>query len=239
MEEAALRPEGGATPRTRRALLRSEVRNALLCLLAASVVWLGYQVHLARRQGAAVTAIRSVGGKVTYAHQLPFASKPWAPKWLRRWLGDDGFIDVVGVNLARTNVSDRDLAPLAQFDQLRFLSLDETTVGNAGLKNVAGLRHLEEMRLRHTEVTDSGLESFDHSAALRMVDLEGTQVTDQGLMRLAGLPALLQVHLVDTRVTEQGVRRFQAATPAAIVFTQSRWRRGGGRQPAHGPTESK
>jgi hypothetical protein len=231
MDEAQSRPVDGATPPARRAVLRSDVRNALVCVLAAGLVWLGYHVHLARRQGAAVAAIRGVGGKVTYAHQLPFASQPWAPKWLRRSLGDDCFIQVVGVNLARTNVADHDLAPLAQIGQLRFISLDETAVGNAGLKYLAGLRHLEELRLRHTAVTDSGLECIGKATALRMVDLEGTQVSDQGLMRLAGLPALMQVHLVDTHVTEQGVRRFKTETPtAAVVVTESRFRRGGRRR---------
>jgi hypothetical protein len=209
----------------RRSAFRSEVRNTLLCILAAGVVWLGHQVHLTRRQAAAVAAIRALGGRITYADQLPFAAKPWAPNWLRKTLGDDYFISVVGVNLARTQISDGDLAPLEALDQLCILSLDETTVGNSGLRHVAGLRHLEELCLRNTEVTDSGLESLKHSSRLRLVDLEGTQVSDRGLMQLAGFPSLMQVQLVDTRVTEQGVERFREAAPTVLVQTESRWRR--------------
>jgi len=197
-------------------------------VLAVGVVWLGYQVNLARRQVAAVAAIKALGGKITYADQLPFAARPWAPRWLRNSLGDDIFISVIGVNLARTRVSDVALAPLSELAQLRILSLDETAVGNAGLKHVAGLRHLEELRLCNTAATDTGLQCLSGFSSLRIVDLMGTKVSDRGLMHLAGLPNLIQVRLVDTHVTEQGVRRFNDAAPTVIVQTESRRRRRGG-----------
>jgi len=235
MEEAHSQPPAQSPPpdrqttEARRAAFRSDVRNTLLCVLAVGVVWLGYQVNLARRQVAAVAAIKALGGKVTYADQLPFAARPWAPKWLRNSLGDDIFISVIGVNLAGTNVSDGDLARLAELAQLRILSLDETTVGNAGLKRVARLRHVEELSLRDTAVTDTGLECLTGFTSLRLVDLMGTKVSDRGLMQFAGLPNLIQVRLVDTHVTEQGVRRFKDAAPTVIVQTESRRRRPRGR----------
>jgi len=213
------------TTRIRRTAFRSDVRNTLYCVLAVGAVWLGYQVYLARRQVAAVAAIRSFGGSVTYADQLPFAARPWAPKWLRNALGNDTFISVIGVNLAQTQVSNGDLAVLTELGRLCMLSLDETRVGNAGLKHVAHLHYLEELRLRHTEVTDSGLQTLTGIASLRMLDLKGTQISDQGLMQLTGMPNLMQVHLVDTHVSAEGVRRFRDAAPTVIVQAESRRRR--------------
>jgi hypothetical protein len=236
MEEAQSPPPADSLPptpadnaTTRRNPFRSDVRNTLGCVLAVGVVWLGYQVHVARRQVAAVVAIRALGGRITYADQLPFAARPWAPKWLRNSLGDDLFISVIGVNLAGTNVNDEDLERLAELPQLCILSLDETQVGNEGLKHVAGLHYLEELRLCNTKVGDNGLESLTASSSLRLLDLEGTQVSDRGLMQLADLPKLIQVYLVGTHVTEQGVRRFRGAAPTVIVQTESRRRRRGSR----------
>jgi uncharacterized membrane protein len=103
--------------------------------------------------------------------------------------------ELVGLDLARTRVSDAGLDELARFTALRRLHLEGTAIGDAGLAHLAGLRRLEYL------------------------NLWGTRTSDAGLAHLAGLTALRRLYLWRTATTAQGVERLRAALPELTVVT--------------------
>ena len=102
---------------------------------------------------------------------------------------------LVWLNLARTSVTDKGLAPVANFKGVRRLHLENTAVTDAGLKHLAGL------------------------GELRYLNLYGTGVTDAGLASLAGLSKLEKLYLWQTKVTDKGVADLKKKLPELYVNT--------------------
>ncbi len=184
--------------------------------------WLGFKVREARRQQAAVAAIRKSGGFVAYDYQfdarggdIPHAIPP-GPAWLRSLLGDDFFGNVHTVFLVGENTTDADVERLKEFKALRSLSLHGTQVTDAGLENLAGLTQLTELMLDGTRISDAGLERLPVLTKLDTLLLDGTQVTGPGLDRLQGASHLRFMCLSDTRVTDAGLQHLKE-------LTQLRW----------------
>ncbi len=96
------------------------------------------------------------------------------------------------LDLARTEVTDTDLAILARCGNLAVLRLAGTPVADAAMGHLKGL------------------------ASLRSINLTGTQITDTGLLELENLPALEEVFVIGTGVTAAGAGRLEQATGAVV-----------------------
>jgi hypothetical protein len=114
-------------------------------LLLALVPWMTGCVRADKAEDKAVEAIQNLGGRITRDEKAK--GKP-----------------IVGVDFARTKVTDADLKHLAALKQLRDLDLGLTQVTNAGLKHLAALKQLRDLDLGLTQVTDAGLK---HLAGLK------------------------------------------------------------------------
>src|SRR4051794_4738222 len=84
--------------------LRVSLRVLMLVVLCSGS-WIGWQVNKARRQREAVEAVKQYGGWVHYDWELvngrvAKGTKPHAPVWLRKLLGDEFFQEIAEVNLA-------------------------------------------------------------------------------------------------------------------------------------------
>jgi predicted amidohydrolase/CubicO group peptidase (beta-lactamase class C family) len=136
---------------------------------------------------------------------------------------------VVEVDLARTAVTDGDLAAIARLADITDLNLEETTVGDAGIAHLAGLvklewlnlyrtragdealralkglRSLRELPIGETRITDAGLAHAGEMAGLAYLGIRGNKVTDAGLAQLKGLTGLTGLHLGQTEVTAAGL----------------------------------
>ncbi len=100
-----------ATPLPRRRWFQYSLRTLMLFVLLWSLAcsWVAVRMQRARRQHAAVEAIRLAGGWAHYDYdneeeQNPFAipselPEPPGPRWVRKWLGDDVFTKVVSAKL--------------------------------------------------------------------------------------------------------------------------------------------
>lgn len=88
---------------------------------------------------------------------------------------------LVWANLARSGLTDAGIVPLAEFQSLTRLRLDNTALG------------------------DEAVETLLRLPALEMVNLYGSKLTDAGLARLATLPSLTRVYCAGTAVTPEGV----------------------------------
>src|SRR5438309_8128052 len=105
-----MRPEA-VIPRRRKRWLTLSLRVAML-LVVILAIWLASVTNRARRQARILEGLRDWGGEVgqdcafdyqfvdghASGQQIPNARVP-GPLWLRRWIGDEYFREVVQVRL--------------------------------------------------------------------------------------------------------------------------------------------
>lgn len=78
-------------------------------------------------------------------------------------IGDDGIAELAGLknlvelNLAYCQITDRGLQAVGQMEHLRTLSLPGTKVTDAGLSHLKGLKQLRVLHLMDTRVTNSAV----------------------------------------------------------------------------------
>jgi hypothetical protein len=161
-----------------------------LLLTAAVAVWSGIKTNQARRQRAAVTAIKAAGGNVGYDWQrqpaaAPQDQQPPGPKWLRGIVGDEYFQDVVEVVWADRKVQSDDLRWLPDLPKLNHVNLSFSNVDDDGLAYLAEITTLKHVLLEQC-----------------------SRVTDRGLAHLANLENIEELALMSTNCTDEAVRRF-------------------------------
>jgi hypothetical protein len=109
--------------------------------LTMGCVWLGLLANSARRQQAAVAELARLGAVARYDRQV---EDLWAPAWLRNFVGDDYFRNVVGVQLhGRTD--NRRMRPLASAEL------------EAAVATMQRLPRLNNIYFAHTGITDDDL----------------------------------------------------------------------------------
>jgi hypothetical protein len=102
--------------------------------------------------------------------------------------------------------TDRDLAAIQFFPELRRLSVQKAGVTDAGLKQLRGLRKLETLDLLGcSKITGEGLKHLSRMSSLKRLDLSETQVGDEALRHLRQFPRLEWLDLISTRVTDAGL----------------------------------
>jgi len=88
---------------------------------------------------------------------------------------------LVEAQLADTKITDKSLAILSTFPNLRKIDLSETAVTGAGASKILALPHLEVLILTGTGADDAWLKSLQPGASLRTLGLFQTKVTDQAI----------------------------------------------------------
>ena len=85
--------------------------------------------------------------------------------------------DVVVLQMANPDVTDKSLESLQEMQTLQELDLSGTQVTDAGLKILKDLPALSKLRLARTKITDQGFHSTLFAKdSLMQLDLSGTQV---------------------------------------------------------------
>lgn len=119
------------------------------------------------------------------------------------------------LNLARTQVTDAGLAPLAAMQNLRRLRLEHTGITDAGLDHLSGLPRLEYLNLFDTKVSDAGLEKLAPVSSLRRLYVYQTQATKEGAEKLHAANPNLVINLGwDQEVGRPALQPVAAAAPA-------------------------
>jgi hypothetical protein len=207
------------TGRRRRRWWTLSVRSLLLLVLVTGG-WLGWKARQARQQRAAVAAIVARGGFVLYDWQwdeaCPYyadpSKRPWAPRWLRRALGDEPFQEVTLVQVGY-NPKHRPLAP----------SPDDEAV----LDHLAGLRGIRCLELGPALATDRGMERIGRLTRLeRLVMDDAWRLTDAGLAHLRGLRYLRSLHIGRAHITERSlgdIGSFSKLERLTLEFTRIRF----------------
>jgi hypothetical protein len=91
---------------------------------------------------------------------------------------------LVKLTLARTDVSDGDLAGIVDYSNIEHLDLGRTGIGDEALEYVSNLENLKVLNLRDTNVTDAGIQKLAKLKSLERVYLWGSQATANGAKRL-------------------------------------------------------
>jgi hypothetical protein len=170
------------------------VAVTLLCL------FLGWQVHAARRQAAAAEAIRRLGGWVYYDFQIVNdkfdpKGKSWTPAWMQRGLGIDFVHPVVTVNLVYNDDGPQ--------------RIENRQLTDEGLKHVAAFRGLEMLLLKGDQATDEGLRHLKGLRKLRRLYMwDAKKVSDQGISHLQSLRKMTYVHCGLGQLTDESLRIF-------------------------------
>src|SRR4051794_33934914 len=188
------------------------LRSAMLLVLLSGL-WTGWRVNRANDQRRAVAAIRRAGGGISYDYQFSVSKgyrnpngRPWAPAWLRKWLGDEFFQEVTSVQFIDRPVTDLDLAPLAGFDRLEEFHITGGPITDARLKHLAKLKELRSLSLwEERGITDAGLAHLAALTKLQNLNLYRCGITDAGLVHLHRMADLEQLFLRNPKVTGPGL----------------------------------
>ncbi len=103
------------------------------------------------------------------------------------------------------DVTDAQLEPLGQLEQLERIDLSDTQITDAGLVYLERLGDLRSLVLRGTAVTDRGIAPLARLASLESLDVSNTPVSDAGLAPFRGHAQLQWVIAVGTNVTAADV----------------------------------
>jgi serine/threonine protein kinase len=130
-----------------------------------------------------------------------------------------GFVDVQNLNLAKCEVKDEDLAPIAQMQKLRTLDLSSDLSLNS-LSFLSGLKNLQELRLESANINDSSVNSICLLQNLKKLDVSRTEITPAQLLKIVeSIKSLEQIKVVRCpRISESEAARIQAKHAGLIVY---------------------
>jgi hypothetical protein len=192
--------------------------RTLLIIMTLLAVWMAWISHCARQQQTAVEKIHALGGNVSYDIQkingqyfaFDYHAIPPGPAWLRKFIGEDYFQNVVYVELGKTHDTDDDLAILQNLPDLEGLALNDTNITGNSLVHLEGLKKLEILILEKTMIDDSGLAHLKDITSLRGLDLNDTKITDAGILNLQKLINLEEWLLLNnTEITDESLKYFK------------------------------
>lgn len=203
-------------------MFQFSLRALGLFVLAVSVICglVGMRLERARRQAAALSALRRHDGYAKYDYmvklgdngRLQLLEKPssgW-PTWLVRWLGEDFLRDVVDarVNLTKAEPGQPQRDAWEAIGELRQLQeLDVRDRFRTGRSYVASLRNLRQ--LRHLEIEGGTIQGPEMVVLDRLSQLETLSLSLQPLDGTAGkhiakLPRLQSLDLSHTEFGDNG-----------------------------------
>lgn len=104
-------------------------------------------------------------------------------------------------------------------DQVLWLDLARTQITDKALVDVASMKNLTRLHLENTKISDAGLANVAKLANLEYLNLYGTQVTDAGIQKLTALKKLKKIFLWQTKVSENGAKQLVAKIPGLDANT--------------------
>lgn len=99
------------------------------------------------------------------------------------------------------------------------LDLARTEITDADLAILAKCSNLTVLRLAGTPISDAAMEHLKHLSRLRSLNLTGTAVTNAGLAKLEGLTSLEEVFATGTKATSDGINHLRETTGAKVFGT--------------------
>ena len=125
----------------------------------------------------------------------------------------------VEVDLSRKKAIDRStlkaLKPVAK--QLISLNLANTNIQDKDLKELTNFPHLQKLYLQQTNISDKGIQAITKLDYLTYLNLYETKITDKSLAVLSDLKRLKKLYLWQTKTTKDGIAKFVNRKPKTKV----------------------
>ena len=178
----SIKPNIKSGPLTKAALI-------LLTVLATTGTAFGQdEATSSRRETEAIKQVEANGGRVfrisaaDTSREVSFylSSKPVGDEQLK---GVDAIGEVIWVNLAGTNITNKGLQHLAGLP-IKKLHLERTKIGDDGLKHLKSFKELAYLNVYDTKVTDAGLEHLKDLKQLKKLYVWKSGVTEAGMKKL-------------------------------------------------------
>jgi Leucine-rich repeat (LRR) protein len=99
-------------------------------------------------------------------------------------------INLIELNLAKTDITDAGLENIKGLNKLKKLYLYGTKITDNGLKYLAGLKNLEQLEIQHNNISDKGIVRLSGLSKLRYLSITKTKVTLDGLLSITGLDSI-------------------------------------------------
>jgi len=193
----------------------------LLVLVVGGV--LGWKARRASIQRRAVEVVKAAGGTVLYDYQAPpdqgfqMAAAPWAPRWLRQFLGDELFQEVATVWLedpkgVPPKVTSEALDALTRFDHLRWLSIIYVPMNDAEVTKLTKLSSLRDLTLLDVAITEKALAPFRNLTNLKHLSLrfKPNKLPGSSLRSISGMNLLEKLEILGLEPVES--RDWEAIT---------------------------
>ena len=104
------------------------------------------------------------------------------------------------------SVDDTGMASVAEFKNLKVLSLDKLWISDEGIEQLAGLERLEELYLAGTTIGDDAIGMIARLPNIRKLRLSGNQISNDGLALLTAATNLVELDLSEVRAfTDDGL----------------------------------
>jgi hypothetical protein len=187
--------------------------RALLLLVLAIGLWLGWVVYQARCQREAVAALKKFGGFVHYDWEfvngpvkvppgnliwMPSwgkftpTKKPWAPNWMRKALGDEYFQSIAHVSLY--------VDIKKQFADATWVNMGPA---DDALEKLSTQKSVRTLQIGGQQVTDENLAYVGQMSGLEELSISwGFHLKDKGLRQLSGLKRLRVLEVDQSETTD-------------------------------------
>lgn len=112
--------------------------------------------------------------------------------------------NLASLDLADSDVTDLGMVHIAQFRNLKRLSLFYCSISNGGLRHISKLACLEVLNLDSREIGDEGLWHLRNLRQLKSLDIFSGRITDVGCSHIAKIKSLESLELCGGGVTDFG-----------------------------------
>lgn len=131
---------------------------------------------------------------------------------------ESNFLSISFLN--RRSPSDRELSLLLPLKaQIIWLDLAHTNIGDKDMNTIGQLTALRRLSFQNTSITDEGVAALTLLRELQNINLAGTRISDKGLASLSVIKTLRKVFAYQTDVTATGIRQLQTNSPDIQVDT--------------------
>lgn len=115
------------------------------------------------------------------------------------------FIQLVGLNLARTAIRGNGFDDLVRLERLRSIDLSNSGATNEIFKSISCFKYLTNLNLDFTDVSDIGVEKIVSNKDLEILGLDHTNISDRALDSICRLDKLKVLRIGGENISGRGI----------------------------------